>query len=565
MVGTRRDFFKLAGAAALAAAGTGKMAAESGSAAATQSAIGHFDLVVYGSTPSGVVAAVAAAREGLRVVLLSQGHHVGGMVSGGLSHTDRGDAGTIGGIAREFFERAGQHYNERIEWDFEPHVAEQVFDGLLREARVTVVSNARLRELRGVTKSGSRIRTIATEDGKTYSASTFIDASYEGDLMAQAGVSFTVGREAASQYNESWAGVLTTNRHQDWDHQFPIRVSPYAPGGSLLPLVSSAPKGKFGQGDKKLPAYCYRVTFTDDRSNQVPFSKPEGYDPRQYELLTRYLVDRQAQGYKFRMADMVMADSIRNGKFDVNNHGPISTDFINESWDYPTASYKRREEIEHRHYLYEAGFFYYLAQDPHVPALLQNEFNLFGLAADEFTDNHHWPWQLYIREARRMVGEFVVTQNVVLAHQPMHDSIGMGSYNMDSHNVQRIPTPDGAVENEGDFWLPVNAPWEIPYRCITPKRSEAENLLVPVCSSLSHVAYGTFREEPALMIAGQAAGTAAVLAARKKLAIQDVPMPELQARLTAAHAILHWSGFSLPHSGDALDSNTICPNPSGVH
>lgn len=514
----------------------------------------HFDVVVYGSTPSGVAAAVAAAREGLHVALVDTGRHVGGMAAGGLSTSDRGNTETIGGISREFFERVGHHYNERIEWDFEPHVAEQVFNDLLREAHVPVFFNERLRETDGVTKQGARIVAITMEDGSVFSGSEFIDCSYEGDLMAQAGVSFTWGRESAAQYHESWAGVLSTNRYQDFDHQFPIRVSPYAADGSLLPGVSPGPIGEFGQGDKKLPAYTFRMCFTSDKANQAPYPKPDGYDPRRYDLLARYLVALQAAGHTVRMADMVMPIALRNEKFDVNNHGPVSTDGINANWDYPNASYKRREEIIQEQYKYEAGFFYFLAHDPRVPANLQNEINQFGLAKDEFTDTNNWPWQYYVREARRMLGEYVFTQHDVLEDITKPDSIGMASYQMDSHNDQRVVTPDGAVVNEGDMYLPVK-PWEIPYRSLVPKRGEAVNLLVPVCISGSHVAFGSFRQEPAMMITGQAAGAAAAIAAQKNLDVQDVSVPDLQKTLVAGHAVLHWQEFAEPQAGDSLTSN----------
>jgi hypothetical protein len=509
----------------------------------------HFDLVVYGSTPSGVATAVAAARAGLQVALVTPGHHIGGMAAGGLSISDRGNTETVGGISGEFFERVGRHYNERIEWDFEPHVAEQVFNDLLREAHVSIFLNARLREGNGVTKQGARIQAITTEDGSVFSAAEFADCSYEGDLMAQAGVSYTWGREAASEYNEPWGGVLSTNRYQDFDHQFPLRVSPYAADGSLLPGVSLRQMKEFGQGDKNLPAYTFRMIFSIDKSNQVPYPKPDGYDPQRYELLARYLTALQATGHKIAMADMVMALPIRNEKLDVNNHGPVSTDGINANWGFADASYKRREEIIEDQYEYEAGFFYFLAHDPKVPASLQHEVNLYGLAKDEFTDTNNWPWQYYVREARRMLGEYVVTQNDLLNNITKPDSIGMASYQMDSHNVERVATPDGATVNEGDMYLPIQ-PWEIPYRSLVPKRAEAVNLLVPVCISSTHAAYGSFRTEPAMMIAGQAAGVAAAIAMHKNLDVQNVSVPELQQSLIAGHAVLHWhSFFAVPLGG----------------
>lgn len=497
----------------------------------------HFDLVVYGATPSGVVTAVAAAREGLQVAIVEPGHHVGGMVSGGLDTTDRGNIETIGGIPREFFERVGRHYNESVEWDFEPHVAEQVFKDMLHEAHVAVFFGMRLREAHGVTKSGARIASIITEDGSTFSAKAFADCSYEGDLMVQAGVANTWGREASSEYHESYAGVIPSQRPT---HQFNVRVSPYAADGSLLPGVSSVPKGDLGQGDKKIPAFNFRMCFTADKSNQVPYPKPEGYDPRQYELLARLLAARtKIEGHAPVMKNLVMRIPLKGGKFDINNEGAFSTDDINANWDYPNASYRRREEIAKEHYRYQAGYFYFLANDPRVPASLQKEFNLYGLAKDEFTDSNNWPFQLYVREDHRMMGEYVTTQHDILEDRVKADSIGMGSYQMDSHNVQRVVTPDGAVENEGDMYVPAQ-PWELSYRSLVPKRADAVNLLVPVCISASHAAYGTFRTEPVMMIAGQATGVAVAIAVHKNLDVQDVSVPELQKQLLADRVVLHW-------------------------
>lgn len=501
----------------------------------------HFDLVVYGATPSGITAAVAAARQGLHVALVEPSHYIGGMAAGGLSYTDYGNRDTIGGLSREFFERAGSYYHEPIEWDFEPHVASQVFADMLHEAHVSVFLDSRLRETGGVRKEGIAIKAIRAEDGAIYYGTEFVDASYEGDLMSEAGVSYTWGRESAAQYGESKAGVLPSQRP---DHQFNVRVSPYAPDGSLLPGVSSSPKGAFGQADKKIPAYNYRLCFTADKSNQVPYPKPDGYDPRQYELLARLLKAlTQSMGHAPQMRDLVMMEPLKGNKLDINNRGAFSTDDIGTNWDYPTASYKRREEIREHTYKYNAGFFYFLSHDPRVPQALQNEVNQYGPAKDEFTSTHNWPWQLYVREDRRMLGEYVVTQHDILENRTKPDSIGLGSYPMDSHNVQRVPTSDGAVENEGDMFVLTKLleipPYEIPYRSIVPRRSQASNLLVPVCLSGTHVSYGTIRTEPVYMILGHAAGVAAAIAAHRNLAVQDVPVTELQSDLTAEHAVLH--------------------------
>jgi hypothetical protein len=497
----------------------------------------NFDLVVYGSTPSGIMAAIAAARSGLHVALVDKAPRVGGMVTGGLSYTDRGNTETIGGIPREFFERVGRHYNEPVEWGFEPHVAEQVLKDMLQEAHVAVFLNSKLRETDGVKKQGPRILSILTEDGAEFSAREFVDSTYDGDLMNQAGVSNTWGREAASQYKESLAGVLPTLR---LDLQFRTKVSPYAPDGSLLPGVSSLPKGELGQGDKKVPAYNFRFCFSHDKADQAPYPRPDGYDPKQYELLARYLPAlEKARGRALVLKDVFLIEQLQGNKADFNNMGAFSTDQIGANWDYPTASYKRKEEIIESLHQYDEGLLYFMAHDPRVPANLQKEMNEWGMAKDEFTDTANWPWRMYVREARRMVSDFVFTQHDVLDDSKKPDSIGMGSYQMDSHNVQRVPTPDGGVENEGDMYA-ADKPYEVPYRAIVPKRSEATNLLVPVCVSSSHAAYGTIRQEPVFMIVGHATGDAAAIAIHQHLDVQDVPASTLQTKLLAEHVVLHW-------------------------
>ena len=510
--------------------------------AASQNLLGaskdlRYDLVVYGSTPSGIMTAIAASRAGLHVALVDKAPHVGGMVTGGLSYTDRGNTDTIGGIPREFFEHVGQHYGEPVEWGFEPHVAEHVYKEMLRQAHVVVFLNARLREAHGVVKKNARITRIIMEDGSVFSAREFADCTYDGDLMNEAGISNTWGREPAVQYKESLAGVQPTLRY---DLQFRAKVSPYAEDGSLLPGVSSLPKGELGQGDKKVPAYNFRLCLSKDKADQAPYPRPEGYDPARYELLARYLPAlSKARGRDLHLSDIFLIEPLQGDKADFNNMGAISTDEIGTNWDYPTGSYKRKEEIVKELYKYDAGFLYFIAHDPRVPATLQKEMNEWGLAKDEFTDTNHWPWRMYVREARRMVGEYVFTQHDVLENSKKTDSIGMGSYQLDSHNVQRVPTSDGGVENEGDMYV-TDKPYEIPYRSIVPKRTEATNLLVPVCLSASHAAYGTIRQEPVYMIIGQAAGDAAAIAVRGNLDVQDVPIAKLQTELLAGHAILHW-------------------------
>ena len=495
-----------------------------------------YDLVVYGATAGGVMTAVSAARMGLSVALLDPGPHVGGMVSSGLSHTDVGRREVIGGLALEFYWRAGTYYGlpqylQDFAWYVEPHVAESIFRQMLQEAKVTYLPNRRLRETNGVRRHDNTIAAVETEDGATYSAKVFADCTYEGDLMAQAGVSFTWGRESAAQYNESLAGV----RSETPKHQFLVDLPPYASDHHLLPEISTEPAGAPGAADRKVQAFNFRLIFSRDPANQVPYPKPANYDPARFELLARLLA--ASPGLHF--ADVVSIGDIPNRKADINNNGPFSTDFIGHSWDYPNASYRRRAEIWREHKDYTEGFFWFLAHDPRVPPALQKEANQWGLADDEFTGSDHWPPQLYIREARRMIGEYVMTQRDIQTDLAKPDAIGMGSYNSDSHNVERIVNAAGFVRNEGDMQVPVK-PYQIPYRILLPKRAEARNLLVPVCFSASHVAYSTLRMEPQYMILGHAAGVAAAMAIRRSVALQDIDTAELTRTLVEQGAILEY-------------------------
>ena len=511
----------------------------------------RFDLVVYGGTAGGVIAGVAAAREGLKVALLEPRAHLGGMVSGGLGWTDYGRKEVIGGDSLEFFERVGAKYGEPIAWHFEPHVAEDVFKDMAATSGVAVLYHHRLREKTGVVKNGARIAAVVTDNGERFEAPVFVDASYEGDLMAQAGVSYTLGRESSSDYGESLAGV----RDRTPFHQFVIRTNPRdansvvpvhlaarTAAGALLPEISSAGKGATGQADKKVQAYNFRMCLTDDPDDQVPFPKPAGYTPARFALLAAFLkAATAAAGRPLTMGDVMSPDALgRNHKLDVNNNGAFSTDYIGGSWSYPDADYATRARIWQAHADYVAGFFYFLAHDPQVPRDLQTEINRWGLAKDEFADTNHWPHQLYVREARRMVGEYVMTQKDIQIQLTKPDVIGMGSYNSDSHNVQRVVNADGFVENEGDMQVPVT-PYQIPYRVMLPKRAQAENLLVPVAFSASHVAYSTLRMEPQYMIIGQAAGVAAAMAVRNRVAVQDVDTAALTARLRSQRAVVEYA------------------------
>lgn len=533
------------------------------SAAALQA--DRYDVVIYGGTAAGVVAAVQAKRMGKSVAIVGPDRHLGGLSAGGLGFTDTGDKAVIGGLAREFYHRIWQEYQKpatwrwqkqteygnkgqgtpavdganRTMWIFEPHVAERVFEDFVREFAIPVARDEWLDRNGGVTKSGPRITRIRMLSGKTYEARMFLDATYEGDLMAAAGVGYRVGREANSVYGEKWNGVQTGVLHHR--HHFgvlPAGLSPYVvpgdPASGVLPRVSAEPPGEYGAGDHRVQAYCYRMCLTDLPENRVPFARPEGYDPKQYELLVRIFEAGWRETFeKF--------DPVPNHKTDTNNHGPLSTDNIGMNYDYPEATYERRREILREHENYQKGWLYFIANDPRVPGEVREAMGRWGLAKDEFTDNGHWPHQIYVREARRMVGAFVMTENELTRRQPTPDPVGMGSYTIDSHNVQRYITPDGHVQNEGDIAVPIK-PYAIAYGALVPRKAECENLLVPVCVSASHIAFGSIRMEPVFMILGQSAATAACLALDGGLPVQDVPYARLRARLVKDAQILAYPG-----------------------
>jgi hypothetical protein len=515
----------------------------------------EFDVVIYGGTSAAVVAGVQAKRLGKSVVIVSPDRHLGGLSSGGLGFTDTGDKSVIGGLARTFYHRVWQHYtndaawrwqkreaygnrgqgtpaidgDQRTMWIFEPHVAEDIFEGFVKEYDLRVVRGARLNRERGVRLESGRIRSITTVGGRTFAGRMFLDATYEGDLLAAAGVAYRIGREANAEYGENWNGVQVGVLHHR--HHFgvlPTRISPYRvpgdPASGVLPLVSAEPPGDFGQGDRRVQAYCYRMCLTDHPENRIPFPKPRGYDPARYELLARVFEAGWRETFdKF--------DNIPNQKTDTNNHGPVSTDFIGGSYDYPEASYAQRRQILREHERYQKGWLYFIANDPRVPKEIQERMRTWGLSRDEFRDNGNWPRQLYIREARRMVGQFVMTENALLKRIPTPDSVGMGSYTIDSHNVQRYITSDGAVQNEGDIEVPTRGPYEIAYGSLVPKRDQCQNLLVPVCVSSTHIAFGSIRMEPVFMILGQSAATAACQAIDREIAVQDVDYSVLREQL----------------------------------
>ncbi len=517
------------------------------------------DVIIYGGTSAAVIAAVEVSQSGKSVLIVSPDKHLGGLTSGGLGYTDTGNKSVIGGLAREFYHKVWLHYNDsaawvwqkhseygnkgqgtvamdgenRTMWIFEPHVAEQVFEDFVKENNLTVYRDEWLDRENGVSKDGQQIISFKTLSGKTFKGKVFIDATYEGDLMAEAGVSYHVGRESKDTYNEQWNGVQTgVLHHQHW---FKANISPYKipddPNSGVLPRISTEPPGEYGAGDDKIQAYCFRMCMTNHDENRLPFPKPTNYDPNQYELLLRVFETGRTDWFnKF--------DPIPNKKTDTNNHGPFSSDNIGMNYDYPEGSYERRREIIQKHKDYQMGLLWFVANDPRVPEPIRTEMASWGLAKDEFTDNDNWPHQLYIREARRMIGEYVTTENDVLLKREVPKPVGMGSYAMDSHNVQRYITPEGFVQNEGDIGVHPPGPYSISYGSLTPKPEECTNLLVPVCVSSSHIAFGSIRMEPVFMILGQSAAIAAVMAIDGNQAVQEVPYAELEERLLAKKQVL---------------------------
>lgn len=519
-----------------------------------------YDVVIYGGTSSAVVAAVQVRRMGRTVAIVCPEMHLGGLSAGGLGWTDSGDKDVVGGVAREFYARIKAHYDAPAAWRwqapgeysryrpdadamwvFEPHVAEALFERMVEEAGIPVFRDHWLERsvaggVRGVETNGARIGSIVTTNGRTFRGRVFIDATYEGDLLAAAGVSYTVGRESNATYGETLNGVQTANARS---HQFAGRIDPYVvpgdPTSGLLPRIHDGAPGTDGEGDHRVQAYNYRLCLTRVPGNRVPFARPEGYDPSQYELLLRTLLAGSKHVFgKF--------DPAPNGKTDTNNHGPFSTDNIGMNDDYPEASYARRAEILAEHEAYQRGYFHFLVSDPRVPEAVRTRMGEWGLAKDEFTDNDNWPHQIYVREARRMVSDFVLAEPHLRGTRPTPRSVGMGSYNMDSHHVQRYVAHDengvAHVLNEGDIQVNPGGAYAIPYDALIPRAGECTNLLVPVCISCSHIAYGSVRMEPVFMILGQSAATAAVLAIEADVDVQAVDEIALRTRLLADGQVL---------------------------
>jgi hypothetical protein len=536
------------------------------------------DILVYGATSAGVTAAVQAARMRASVILLEPGRHVGGMTSSGLGATDYGNKASIGGLAREFYRRVKDHYArssawtwqrpegyrchghdpaEDVMWFLEPRVAERIFIDMVREARVRVIFGERLDLTSSdVRKRGPRITSIATESGNTYAARVFIDATYEGDLMARAGVEYHVGRESNSAYGEVLNGVQTRRVPYN-GHNFFRPVDPFVVPGDrssgLLFGVHRDPPGEEGAGDHRAQAYCFRLCMTDVPENRVPFPMPPDYDPRRYELLLRYLQSQDTQQLFPDHPDPQPIENpvlgydpnfviMPNRKTDSNTKGAISFNFVGGNYDYPNADHATRQRIVEAHRHWQQGLIWFVQNDPRVPVRYGEPLQCWGLPRDEFVDNGHWPHQLYVREARRMIGEYVMTEHDCAGERRCDDSVGLGSYAMDSHVTQRYFGPDGFVRNEGNLGGRVPAPYPISYRALTPKRDQCDNLLVPVCCSASHVAYGSIRMEPVYMILGHSAGAAAALAAASHLGVQRVEYAALSAALAEQRQELLVSG-----------------------
>ena len=488
------------------------------------------DVVVYGGTPAGIAAAIQASRMGRRVALLAFGRHVGGMTTSGLSATDVGHDMAIGGVSREFYRRVGKHYQKPLSWRFEPHVAEAIFNSMLEEAGVDVYYEQRLAH---ADLNQQCIQQVRMACGAAYTAKMFIDASYEGDLMAKAGVSYTVGREPNSQYRETLNGIHFGHP----GHNFKAWVDPYQtpgdPTSGLLPGVQDLPLGENGQGDPCIQAYNFRVCLTNVPDNRLPFPKPTGYDPARYELLLRYI---QAGVWDA----LFLTLPIPNHKTDTNNFGGFSSDHIGANYDWPNGDYQTRERIFQDHVNYNQGMYYFLANDKRVPGAIRDEVCQWGLPKDEFVQTGGWPRELYIREARRMVSDVVMTEHHCRHRETAEAPIGLAAYTMDSHNCRRVVI-GGRAYNEGNVEVEPNAPYSIDYRAIIPRRGECENLLVPWCLSASHIAFGSIRMEPVGMILGQSAATAACIAIDERAAVQDIAYGVLKEQLLKDQQILTWS------------------------
>ncbi len=510
------------------------------------------DIVIYGCTSAGVIAAIEARRFDRTVLLVCRDAYVGGMTTNGLSWSDTGNHRAIGGLSLEFYRRVKRHYDEPAAWNlakrpakapnfiddgamwqFEPKVAERIYEDWLKDSGVPVIRSRPIDRRPGAVEvKGGKIVAFRARSGERFTGRVFIDATYEGDLMAGAGVRFAVGREANATYGETLNGVQMAN---STNHQFTLDVDPYVqpgnPASGLLPRITADRLAPDGSADDRIQAYTFRMCLTDVPANRVPFAKPAGYDARQYALLQRYM-DAGFRNFFQKF------DRIPNGKTDTNNFGAFSFDDIGTNYRYPEGSDAERAAIIREHVTYQQGLLWFMANDPGVPAETRAEMARWGLCKDEFAGNGNWPRELYVREARRMVSDFVMAEPHLRGAKPTPRPIGMGSYNMDSHNVRRIVDKRGYARNEGNIEVSPGRAYPISYDAIVPKRGEATNLLVPVALSASHIAYGSIRMEPVFMILGQSAAAAASIAIADGRAVQDIDYKRLRRLLLLEGQIL---------------------------
>jgi hypothetical protein len=481
----------------------------------------NYDICVYGGTSAGVIAAYTAAKMHKSVLLIEPGRHLGGLSSGGLGYTDIGNKYAIAGLSLDFYRRVGRHYGKFEQWIFEPHVAEDIFKQYIREGKIRVLFGFQLTH---ATKENDLLISIS-DTARTIKAKMFIDCSYEGDLMAKAGVSYTVGREPNALYSETYDGIQLRDKHQ-----FPDGIDPYKipkdPSSGLLWGISGEPLGRQGDGDKKVQSYNYRICLTDDAANRIPITRPAGYDSSHYELLLRLLEKKPAKD----LWGFLKFDLLPGHKTDINNNGPFSTDMIGMNYDYPETDYATRLKIAQAHTDYVKGLLYFIGHDDRMPAHLRTLMLQWGYPRDEYTDNDHWTPQMYVREARRMTGAYVMTQANCEGKAVVTDGVGLAAYTMDSHNCQRVVV-DGMVKNEGDVQIGGFPPYPISYRSLVPKAGECRNLLVPVCLSASHIAYGSIRMEPVFMELGQSSAIAATMAIDRHIPVQEVDAAGIRAVL----------------------------------
>lgn len=532
----------------------------------------EYEVVIYGGTSAGIAAAVQAKRMGKSVILIEPSARIGGLTTGGLGQTDIGNKAAIGGISREFYEGIKEHYDipsnwkwqkqeeykdggqtrtaagESSMWTFEPSAALAVYENWIDTYDIPLVLDQQLDRENGVTKIDGKISAIKMRSGEIYRGQMFIDATYEGDLLATADISYTIGREANAKYKETQNGVNTSLKdttmtgypaHNSINHNFVDGVDPYVvkgdPDSGLLPFINPNGPGEEGAGDHHIQAYCFRMCLTDHPDNRIPFAKPDSYNELDYELLLRNF-EAGEEGFPWINSQMP------NRKTDTNNRTGFSTDFIGQNYNYPEASYEEREKIIEAHRQYQQGLMWTLANHPRVPEHIRTEVARWGTSKDEFERADGWQQQLYVREARRMVSDYVMTQYHCEGLEVAEDPIGMAAYGMDSHNTQRYVNTEGFAKNEGNVEARVKEPYPISYRSIVPKKSECPNLLVPICVSASHIAFGSIRMEPVFMVLGQSAATAACLSIDEGIAVQDLDYTTLQKQLLADKQRLSWTG-----------------------